>query len=145
MCSSNPIRSMFCTPHTRNVALSIIPFFIPRPVAKVLSNKTLRQNEWYVLICISEMSFTLSSCSNLIRNSSAAFSENVKHRISDGFSPFLSMNLILSVITAVFPLPGPAVISNGDPVCSIACFCSSLKSIHRLEYYMIKSSSFLIY
>ena len=45
---------------------------------------------------------------------------------------------ILSVMTAVFPLPGPAVISNGDPVCSIACFCSSLKSIYHRQLSRIK-------
>jgi hypothetical protein len=53
-------------------------------------------------------------------SSFAAFSENVRQRISDGFSPVFSKNLILSVITRVFPLPGPAVTRRGEPICSIA-------------------------
>ena len=76
-----------------------------------------------MLISISEISiFSLTSSSSCILSLSsfAAFSENVRHRISDGFSPVLSRNLIRSVITRVFPLPGPAVTNSGEPTCSIA-------------------------
>jgi len=71
-------------------------------------------------------------------SSFAAFSENVRHRISDGFRPVFSRNFILSVITLVFPLPGPAVTRRGEPVCSIAAsFSVSNFIIYQIPLYAL--------
>ena len=103
----------------------IIPPLIPIPDSKTFSSKISYANAWKVLIFSSDTSNSVSNRSSI---SNVAFSLNVKHRISDGLTPFFIICFTRSVITRVFPVPGPATTSRGEVNGDVtASTCSSFR------------------
>ena len=85
-----------------------------KPIAP-LSCKILEQKPWMVEICIKSMSlFAISSFDSLSLSSSAAFLVKVIINMLSGATFFsFKRYFTLSIITLVFPAPGPASILNG--------------------------------